>query len=68
MTDAKTDKTTDAKTDKTTDETKPVIQEFPKMLYHKDGNRVVVNSREEQDKLGGGWLEAPPTEDASKKA
>jgi len=39
----------------------PLVQEFPKMLYHAEGLRQIVASSDEQEALmaTGGWSEVP---------
>jgi hypothetical protein len=37
----------------------PLVQEFPKMLYHIDGFRKIVATQDEQDAAGADWHEAP---------
>lgn len=32
---------------------------YPKWLYHKTKDAVIVNSKEEHDALGKGWQETP---------
>lgn len=32
---------------------------YPKWLYHKTRDAVIVNSKEEHDALGKGWQETP---------
>jgi len=40
----------------------PLIQAFPKMLYHTEIGRRVVNSQDEQDAVMAhpGWSDVPP--------
>lgn len=37
------------------------FEEYPKALYRLDGECVVVHSRDDEDELGDGWSETPPS-------
>ena len=38
-----------------------MFQEFPKWLYHKTEQALIVQNQKEQDALGKGWKETPFT-------
>jgi hypothetical protein len=45
--------------DEVTPEAAPVIQEFPKMLYHAELGQRIVAQQDDQDALGAAWSEVP---------
>lgn len=39
-----------------------MAENYPKWLYHRTEQAVIVNNPDEQEALGKGWAEAPFTE------